>query len=318
MARSSERQERSRVNEDGLLTLLQVSLNPITGLQEMLGNDFMRYAFMAGTSMAVLGGLVGYFVVLRRLAFAGEALSHVAFAAALGAVLLGFEPLAGMFVITVAVALGMGSFADQARSNDIAVGTVLTWVLGVGALFLSIYTSSASGGNNGQIGVNVLFGSILGVQLQQAQEAVGIGLVALVVLLLIIRPLLFATLDPTIAQVRGVPVRLVGIAFIGLVAVTVTEAVQVVGALLVLALLVMPAATAQRWTSRPFIALVLSAALAVLLTWSGLILGYYKPYPVSFFITTLAFGSYAGTLGVQYAWSRWSRRPAGHVQIAGP
>jgi zinc/manganese transport system permease protein len=318
VAEARFRKKGSGLNDKTVPTLLQFSLNPVTGLEQMLSNDFMRYAFMAGTSMAVLGGLVGYFVVLRRLAFAGEALSHVAFAAALGAILLGFEPLAGMFVITVAVALGMGSFADQARSNDIAVGTVLTWVLGVGALFLSIYTSSASGGNNGQIGVNVLFGSILGVQLRQAQEAVAIAAVALVILLLILRPLLFATLDPTVALVRGVPVRLVGIIFIGLVAVTVTEAVQVVGALLVLALLVMPAATAQRWTARPFSALALSAALAVALTWLGLVLGYYEPYPVSFFITTLAFGLYVGTLAVQYIWSRWLRRSAHRLQAVGP
>jgi zinc/manganese transport system permease protein len=280
----------------------------MAAVQDMLSHDFMRYAFMAGTAMAALGGLVGYFVVLRRLAFAGEALSHVAFAAALGAVLLGFEPLAGMFVITVAVALGMGSFVDQARSSDIAVGTVLTWVLGIGALFLSVYTSGANAGSNGQIGVNVLFGSILGVQLQQAQEAVVVGVIAVGVLLLIARPLLFATLDPTVALVRGVPVRVVGLIFIGLVAVTVTEAVQVVGALLVLALLVMPAATAQRWTTRPMRALVLSAALAVTVTWLGLILGYYEPYPVSFFITTLAFAAYIGTRALQYARSRWFRR----------
>jgi zinc/manganese transport system permease protein len=301
----------------GVQILAQFSFNPVAGVEDMLSNDFMRYAFMAGTAMAVLGGLVGYFVVLRRQAFAGEALSHVAFTAAIGAVLLGFDPLVGMFVIVVAVALGMGSFADQARSNDVAVGTVLTWVLGVGALFLSIYTSSASGGNNGQIGVNVLFGSILGVQLQQAQEAVVIGLIAVVILLLIARPLLFATLDPTVALVRGVPVRWVGIIFIGLVAVTVTEAVQVVGALLVLALLVMPAATAQRWTARPFRALVLSASLAVSFTWLGLILGYYEPYPVSFFITTIAFGAYVGTLVLQYAWSHRPRGWARPQQIVG-
>jgi zinc/manganese transport system permease protein len=299
-----------------VLAALLLSINPVTGMQDMLSNAFMRYAFMAGTPMALLGGLVGYFIVLRQLAFAGEALSHVAFAAALGAVLLGFDPLLGVFVIVVAVAVGMGAVADQARSNDVAIGTVLTWVLGVGALLLSIYTSSPSGGSNGQIGVNVLFGSILGVQLKQAQEAVVIGTISVAVLLVIARPLLFATLDPIVAQVRGVPIRFVGIIFIALVAVTVSEAVQVVGALLVLALLVLPAATAQRWTARPVRALVLSAALAVTVTWLGLILGFYQPYPVSFFITTLAFSAYIGTLAVQYAWSRWVHRTTAHLQAA--
>ncbi len=299
------------MREAHLLTVAAFSLNPAADIGDMLSNDFMRYAFMAGTAMALLGGLVGYFVVLRQLSFAGEALSHVAFAAAIGAVLFSFDPLIGMFVITAAVALGMGSFADVARSNDIAVGTVLAWVLGVGALLLSIYTSSASGGSNGQIGVNVLFGSILGVQLQQAEEAVAVGVVAIVLLLLIARPLLFASLDPLVAAIRGVPVRLLGITFLGLVALTVAEAVQVVGALLVLSLLVMPGAIARRWTARPFRALVLSAALAVAFTWTGLTLGYFEPYPVSFFITTVAFGTYVTTVAWQYGRlkARWAWRP---------
>jgi zinc/manganese transport system permease protein len=290
------------------------SLNLYADASDMLSNDFMRYAFMAGTAMAVLGGLVGYFVVLRHLAFAGEALSHVAFAAALGAVVFGFDPLLGMVVITAAVALGMGSFADHARSNDVAVGTVLAWVLGVGALLLSVYTSSASGGNNGQIGVNVLFGSILGIQAQQVQVAVIVTIVAMVALLVIARPLLFSSLDPTVATVRGVPVRLVGIVFLGIVAVTVAEAVQVVGALLVLSLLVMPAAIAQRWAIRPLRALVLCAALGVAFVWLGLTIAYYEPYPVSFFITTLAFGTYVGTLVWQQLRLIWNRRASSQLQ----
>jgi zinc/manganese transport system permease protein len=301
----------------GLTQLLPVaafSLNPFTDLSDMLSNDFMRYAFMAGTAMAILGGLVGYFVVLRHLAFAGEALSHVAFAAALGSVLLGFDVLLGMFVITAGVALGMGTLADRARNRDVAVGTVLAWVLGLGALFLSIYTSSASAGSNGQIGVSVLFGSILGVQLQQAQEAVAIGIGATLLLLVISRPLLFATLDPSVATARGVPVKLLGVVFLVIVAVTVTEAVQVVGALLVLSLLVMPAAVAQRLTARPFVALILSAALGVLFTWIGLTIGYYEPYPVSFLITTLAFGTYVATLAGQQVRERWKHRASHPAQ----
>jgi zinc/manganese transport system permease protein len=278
----------------------------------MLSNDFMQYAFEAGTAIAVLGGLVGYFVVLRRQTFAGEGLSHVAFVAALGAVLLGFNLLLGMFVITLATALSMGAFADQARSYDVAVGTVLAWVLGIGALFLSIYTAGGSlfglgagaAGSTTQVGVNVLFGSILGLQPQEVKEAVAFAAAAIVAILLIARPLLFATLDPTVAVVRGVPVRMLGIVFIGLVAITVAEALQLVGWLLVLAIIVLPGATAQRWTARPFTALILSAALAVALTWAGLTLGYFEPYPVTFFITTLAFFVYVGTMFFQYVQSR--------------
>ncbi|MBV9278971.1 MAG: metal ABC transporter permease [Chloroflexi bacterium] len=285
----------------GIAPLLPLAtLDPVAALSDMLGVDFMRYAFLAGTAMAVLGGLVGYFVVLRQLTFAGEALSHVAFAAALGAVLLGVDTLLGMFVITVGVALAMGGLADRARNRDVAVGTVLAWVLGLGALFLSIYTSSASAGSNGQIGVTVLFGSILGIQLQQAQEAVAVAAVATLVLLAIARPLLFASLDPGVALARGVPIRALGVVFLAIVAVTVAEAVQVVGALLVLALLVLPPAIAQRLTVHPYRALCLSAILGVLFTWTGLTIGYYEPYPISFLITSLAFGAYVLTLAWQY------------------
>lgn len=288
--------------------IAQLSANPISNLADMLSYDFMRYAFLAGTSMAVLGGLVGYFVVLRRLAFGGESLSHVAFAAAMGSYLFGFEPLIGMFVITIGVATGMGSITGVARSYDVALGTVLAWVLGLGALFLTNYTSTPSGGTNGQVGLSVLFGSILGVSLHEAEIAAAVAVGAILVLLFIARPLLFASLDPVVARLRGVPVRLVAAAFLVLLAITVTEAVQVVGALLVLSLLVMPAATAQRWTARPVRGLLLSAGLGVGFVWLGLVLGYYLPYPVSFFVTTIAFTTYVGTLGVQYGLRRWSRR----------
>jgi zinc/manganese transport system permease protein len=281
------------------------SPNLFADVSAMLSYDFMRYAFMAGTAMAVLGGLVGYFVVLRHLAFAGEALSHVAFTAALGAVLLGIDPLAGLFVITVAVALGMGSLGQRVRARDEAIGTVLAWVLGLGALLLSVYTTSSSGAN-GQVGVNVLFGSIFGVQLQEAQVAVLVAAGGIAVLLAIGRPLLFASLDPNVAGVRGVPAGMLGVIFLGLVAITVAEAVQVVGALLILALLVTPAAIAQRLTARPFRALALSAGLAVAFTWVGLTVGFYASLPVSFVISALAFGTFLLTL----AWGHL-REPAG-------
>jgi len=288
-----------------IMAATPISPNLFADAGGMLSNEFMRYAFIAGTSTALLSGLVGYFVVLRSLAFAGEALSHVAFAAALGGVLLGIEPLAGMFVITVAVAAGMGPLVDSARSADVAVGTVLAWVLGLGALFLSIYTSSAHAGSNGQIGISILFGSIFGVQLSQVQGSVIVGVPAVLLLLAVARPLLFASIDATVAVARGVPVRVLSALFLVVLAITVAESVQVVGALLVLSLLVLPAATAQRLTARPFPALLLSALLAVAFTWAGLVLGYYTPYPVSFLITTLAFVAYAGTAGSQYLRLRW-------------
>jgi len=286
------------------------SPNLIQDVREMLIVDFMRHAFLAGTVLAIVAGLVGYFVVLRNLVFATEALSHVTFTGALGAAILGYNPLLGLFGVTMLVALSMGAMGTRARSRDVVVGTVLTWVLGLGVLFLSIYTSQ-SGATNSSIGVNFLFGSIFGLQAQQAQLIAVVGLGVIVALLLIARPLLFASLDPDVAAARGVPVRWLSLAFLVLVALSVAEAVPAVGALLNSALLVTPAAIAQRLVARPFVALLLSAVLALAFMWVGLTIGFYAPYPVSFLISALAFVTYVAVV----MWQRLRtasilRRPA--------
>lgn len=271
------------------------SPNLIQDVREMLSVDFMRHAFLAGTVLAIVAGLVGYFVVLRNLVFATEALSHVTFTGALGAAVLGYNPLLGLFGVTMLVALSMGAMGTRARSRDVVVGTVLTWVLGLGVLFLSIYTSQ-SGATNSSIGVNFLFGSIFGLQAQQAQLIAVVGLGAIVALLLIARPLLFASIDPDVAAARGVPVRWLSLAFLVLVALSVAEAVPAVGALLNSALLVTPAAIAQRLVARPFVALLLCAVLALAFMWVGLTIGFYAPYPVSFVISALAFVTYVAVV----------------------
>jgi len=260
-------------------------------LQDMLSHDFMRSAFLAGTAVALVAGLVGYFVVLRQLTFASDALSHLAFTGALGAVVFGVPLLAGVFGLTIVVALGMGALGQRARARDTAVGTLLAWVLGVGVLFLSIYTAHGSAAN-GAVGVNVLFGSIFGVQPSQAALAAAIAIGASLILLATARPLLFATLDPEVAAARGVPVRLLGFLFLALLGVAVAEAVQVVGALLLFALLVTPAAIAERLVARPYAALFVSALLALIFTWLGLTIAFYTAYPVSFLISALAFAAY--------------------------
>ncbi|HEY9639076.1 MAG TPA: metal ABC transporter permease [Coleofasciculaceae cyanobacterium] len=276
------------------------SVNLLQDVRDMLSVDFMQHAFLAGTVLALVSGLVGYFIVLRRLVFAVEALSHVTFTGALIAVIAGTHPLVGLFGVTLLVALGMGVLGNRspARSRDVEVGIVLAWVLGLGVLGLSIYTSQASGAS-GNLGVNVLFGSILGLQAQQVQWITLIGIVAIGAILAIARPLLFASLDPEVAITRGVPVRLLSIVFLILVAISVAEAVPAVGALLNSALIVTPAAIAQRLVSRPFGALLLSAALALLFTWTGLTIGFYAPLPISFLISTLAFFSYVGVISWQ-------------------
>jgi zinc/manganese transport system permease protein len=227
--------------------------------------------------------------------FTSDALGHVAFTGGLGGVLAGFPLLGSVFVSTIGGALAIGSLGGRARGRDVAVGTVFAWVLGLGVLCLSLYSTSRSGAS-GILGVTVLFGSILSLQSGQALTAALAGIAISAALLAISRPLLFASIDPEVAATRGVPVRLVTAVFLVLVGATVAEAVQAVGALLIFALLVTPAAVAQNLTARPYRGMVLSASLAVAFVWLGLGLAFYIPYPVSFFITALAFGAYIGSV----------------------
>lgn len=263
----------------------------------MLGYDFMRQAFLAGTLLSVVAGLVGYFVVLRHQAFAGEALSDVAFTGAVGGAAFAVNPLVGLFVSTIGAALVIGGFGERMRGRDVAVGTVLAWVLGLGVLFLSLFRASASGTGTGFSGVSVLFGNILGVS---AAQTLGIAIVSgatVLVLLVIGRPLLFASLDADVAAAKGVPVRALGLGFMVLLAVTVSEATIAVGALLVFALLLLPAAIAHHVTTRPYAAMGLAALLAVGFTWLGITIGFYTGFPSSVCISLLAFVGYVAAVG---------------------
>jgi len=273
------------------------TLNLWQDILAMLHYDFMRQALLSGTILSVVAGLVGYFVVLRHQAFAGESLSDVAFTGALGGAVLGINPLASLLVATIAVALAMGGFGERLRGRDVAIGTVLAWVLGLGVLFLSLFTAHVSGTGTGFSGVTVLFGNILGISTEQTQSIALVSGVAILALAVIARPLLFASLDPDVAAARGVPVRGLGFIFMALLAVTVSEATLAVGALLVFALLLLPAAIAQQVTNRPFTALALAAGLAVALTWLGIATGFYTGYPSSVCISLLAFVSYVAVVG---------------------
>jgi zinc/manganese transport system permease protein len=273
------------------------SLNPIQDLQAMLAYDFMRNAFIAGGCIAAAAGLVGYFVVLRNQVFTTDALGHVAFTGGMGGLLIGLNLLVGLFGSCIAVALAIGSLGGRGRGRDVAIGTVFAWVLGLGLLFLSIFTSSHSA-SAGNVGISVLFGSILGMQPAQAAVASVAGLLTCIALLAIARPLLFVSLDPEVAISRGLPIRVLTAFFLILVAITVAESVQAVGALLVFGLMVTPAAVAQNLTTNPYAGMALSAAVSVLAVWLGLTLAFYISYPVSFFITALAFGAFIVSLGV--------------------
>jgi zinc/manganese transport system permease protein len=267
------------------------SLNVLQDLQAILSLDFMRNAFVAGGCIAFTAGLVGYFVVLRNQVFTTDALGHVAFTGSLGGLLAGLNLLTGVFGSCIAVALAIGTLGGRGRGRDVAIGTVFAWVLGVGVLFLSLYTTSLSAAA-GSVGVSVLFGSILSLQPLQVLVASIAGVATTLLTLAIARPLLFTSVDPDVAVARGVPTRALTALFMILVAVTVAEAVQAVGALLIFGLMVTPPAVAQNLTTRPWLGMVLSALVALAVVWTGLVLAYYISYPASFFITTIAFTAY--------------------------
>src|SRR5258706_3316963 len=280
------------------------TLNLWQDVQSILQYDFMRQALLAGTILSIVTGLVGYFVVLRHQAFAGESLSDVAFTGALGGAALGINPLASLLVTTIAVALAMGGFGERLRGRDVAIGTVLAWVLGLGVLFLSLFTTQVSGTGTGFSGVTVLFGNILGISTEQTYVIAIISALTVLTLLFIARPLLFASLDPDVAAAKDVPVRFLGLTFMALLAITVGEATLAVGALLVFSLLLLPAAIAQQVTNRPYAALALAAGLAIAMTWLGIAIGFYTGYPSSVCISLLAFVSYVAVVGSSHVGRR--------------
>ena len=253
---------------------------------DLLQHDFVQNAFIAGTIVAVVAAIVGYFVVLRAQAFAAHALSHIGFAGATGAAIIGLSALTGMIGLTVLAAIGIGILGERIRGRDVEIGMVLTFALGLGVLFLHIYTSSATEA------VGVLFGSILSVTHNDVLVTLFCALAVVSALAFLYRPLLFASIDPEVAQARGVPVRLLGILFMIVLAITVAEAVQVVGILLDFALLVAPAATAQHLTTKPHVGILLSILLGLAFTWGGLILAFVGHAPVSFYIASLSSLSY--------------------------
>ena len=260
--------------------------NLIRDIQAQFQYAFMQHAYTAGAIVAIVAGVVGYFVVLRSLSFAGHALSHIGFAGATGAVALGVNPIYGLLVFTVGGAVGMGALGKRIYGRDVVIGIVLAWMLGLGVLFLSLYSGYATEA------YALLFGEILGISQTDVVVTLVAGVVTLAAIAIMFRPLLFASVDSDVAEARGVPVRLLSILFMVVLAISVSEAVQVVGVLLIFALLVTPPAIAERLTARPGMAIALSVLLALLFTWVGLFVSFYLPYPVSFFITTLAFVTY--------------------------
>jgi zinc/manganese transport system permease protein len=260
----------------------------------MLEYDFMRTAFVASGMAAVLAGTVGFFLVLRGQTFAGHALSHVGFTGATGAVLFGLSPLAGLVGFTFLSGIGMGLFGEKLAERDVAIGMMLSLALGLGLLFLHFYTTGATQA------AALLFGNVLGVD-ESALITLGLlSIGSLVALAYIARPLIFASLQPDLAEARGVPIRLVSVAFLAIVGIAVAECAQIVGVLLVFTLMVGPAAAAQNFSRRLIGGVVLAACLALAEAWGGLTLAYTTDWPTSFWITALSGLVYLASLVARF------------------
>ena len=248
----------------------------------MFTYDFMQNAFTAAGIVAVVCGLVGFFLVLRAQTFAGHALSHVGFAGATGAVLLGISPLWGLVALTLVAGIGMGLLGERLHQRDVAIGIVLAMSLGLGLLFLHFFTAYATQATA------LLFGNILGVDAATVWTLLLLGIAAIAALAAISRPLLFASLQPELAEAKGVSLRTVSVLFLAVVALAVAQCAQIVGVLLVFALMVGPAAAAQRITTRFWHGIALSVALALVEAWFGLVLAFITDWPTSFWITALS------------------------------
>jgi zinc/manganese transport system permease protein len=276
----------------------------------MIAHEFMRNALVAGTFVGAACGLVGWFVVLRAQVFAGDALSHAAFTGALAAAAFGVDLRVGLFAATVAAGLAMGALGERARADDVVIGTLFAWSLGLGVLFLSLFTTRHSAGN-GSAGVRVLFGSIFGLSTSDVRISAVLALLTVAVVLAVARPLLYASVDAAVAAAQGVPVRALGLLFLALVGLVAAQATQAVGALLLLGLLAAPAGAAHRLTARPYRGLALSAAFAVGSVWLGLGLAYAVPdLPPSTMIVATATAVYVSSVLVASRSSirAWPRR----------
>jgi|tagenome__1003787_1003787.scaffolds.fasta_scaffold20797431_2 zinc/manganese transport system permease protein len=259
---------------------------------EILGTTFMRHALIGGSLVAVAAGLLGYFVITRQNAFAAHALAHIGFPGATGAILIGAPVTLGLAVFCIGGGLLIGLFGKRVAEREIATGTILALATGLGVLFASL------AGANASATTSVLFGNLLAIS---ADQLVVFGLftaAVVLVLALVARPLLFASVDPAVAEARGVPVRALGLAFVVLLALTITMAVQVVGTLLLFALVVTPAATALRLTARPAAVAGIAVAVALGSVWIGLVLSAMVNLPPSFFVVAVAVAVWLVVLGL--------------------
>src|SRR3979409_609415 len=202
-----------------------LSWNLFDDIATLFHYPFMVHAFEAGTIVAIVAGAIGYFVVLRGSAFAAHALSHIGFAGATGALVLGISPVFGLLAFTLVSGATIGALGNRLRGRDVTIGIVLAWTLGLGVLFLSLYTGYATEA------YALLFGQVLGISEGDVRGSLVAGWVTLTALAAIYRPLLFASVDEDVAAARGVPVALLSVVFMVILAIAVSEAGQGVGVL---------------------------------------------------------------------------------------
>lgn len=247
---------------------------------------FVHQALLAGVITAIVAGVVGPIVTMRNMSFAVHGLAEVGFTGAAGAVMLGMPGPVGVLVAAFAAAGAIGTLGVRLRERDVAIGGVLAFGMGLGVLFLALSTRYSTEA------FSILFGSIMAVSREDVLRTALVGATALAALAGIYRPLRFASVDPEVAEARGVPVRLLSTLFLLIMALAVAEVIQVVGALLVLTLMIVPAGAAQRLTAHPTLITVYGVAIALGATVGGLACALYTSWPVSFFVTALSFTAY--------------------------
>lgn len=277
----------------------QLSFNLFSDIDQLFAFPFMVNALEAGTIVAVMAAVAGFFMVLRRETFAGHTLAVMSFPGASGAVLVGLPLATGYFAacIIAACAIAAGARTHGVRNlqqESAVVGTVQVSAFALGFLFLSLYHGVLENLES------LLFGSFLGITVGQVESLLGVAVGTLLFFALVGRPLLYSSLDEGVAQARGVPVRALHVGFLIVLGFAVASTAQITGVMLVFALLVAPAAAARQLTARVSMGLALSVVIALLVTWLGLTLSYFTNDSVGFFVTSLAFGVYA--LASAQAW----------------
>lgn len=282
----------------------------------MFAHEFVRNAYIAGTPIAIACGIAGWFLVLRAEVFAADALSHVAFVGAIGAAVVGVDERVGLLALTLLCAGGIATLGSARGQNDVTIGISFAWILGIGALLITLLATSGNGAD-GITTANALFGSIYALSASSSRLAAAFAVGASVVLLLSVRPLLWAAIEPELAVVRGVRVRLVGLVFLAVLAIITAQSTQAVGALLLLGLIAAPAGAAHSVACSPYRGIALSALFALLAMWGGLALSYLVgSIPPSTAIIGLAAAIFAAAAAARGAAARRSAASPGAASPA--